>query len=242
MNKNFHFLCPMPRSGQTYINMILNKSEQLQVSANSILPNIFFYLNQSLDTNIYKNFPYKTGLQQIVKNVFNNYYSNVKQNTILDNAPWGTPYNLNILQSLFKERKFIIYNRPVLECLASFVKVEKPDNVEQRCDKLMELNGRVHKSFWAIENLKKTEKFIEFNFNEIINDTETVIQKIFKYLNLEPEKLSHDVKKFSFDNVEYDDTVLFGPLHNLEPDPDPHNYKDVLPRSVIDKYKHFDGL
>ena len=56
------------------------------------------------------------------------------------------------------------------------------------------------------------------------------------------KKLSKDVTKFNFDGTVYDDSVLYGPLHNLQPDPDPHNYKDFLPRTVIEKYKHFDGL
>jgi len=230
----------MPRSGQTYINAILNQSKQLRVSANSILPNIFYNLNSVTESSIYKNFPYKKGLNLIAKNIFENYYSDIKQNNIIDNGPWGTPYNLKILQSIFNQRKFIIYTRPVLECLASFIKVEKPKDVKKRCDELMEQNGRVHKCAWSIHHLKKTEHFIEFNFDEIVDNTDEVIEKIFKFLNLENEKLSKNVKKFIFDNVEYDDSVLYGPLHTLKRDNDPHNYKDFLPNSVIQKYKHFD--
>jgi hypothetical protein len=31
-------------------------------------------------------------------NVFNNYYSEVKQKHILDKSPWGTPGNLEIIK------------------------------------------------------------------------------------------------------------------------------------------------
>ena len=240
MSKKFYFLCPMPRSGQTYINTILNKSKQLRVSANSILPNIFYGIETQKNTSIYQNFPYEKGFENIYKNVLENYYASIPQEHIIDNGPWGTPDNLKILQKLFKQRKFIIYNRPVLECLASFIKVEKPQNIEARCDQLMEQNGRVHKSAWAIHHLKKTENYIEFQFDEVINDTQSVINKIFKYLELEPENLSKEVDKFKFDEVEYNDDVLFGPLHKLSPDPEPHNIVDFLPESVIQKYKHYD--
>lgn len=243
MNKNYYFLCPLPRSGQTLINMVLNKSEQIRVSANSIIPDIFDRLQHlQKDSNIYKNFPYEKGFNNIYKNIFDNYYSSVQQKHIIDNGTWGTPGNLNILKNIFKERKFIIYNRPVLECLASFIKIEKPKNVEARCDELMHQNGRLYKSLWSIHNLKKTENFVEFQFNDIINNMDEVIKRIFTFLNLEPEKLSKEVTKFNFDGTVYDDSVLYGPLHNLQPDPDPHNYKDFLTSAVIEKYKHFDGL
>ena len=110
------------------------------------------------------------------------------------------------------------------------------------CDELMHQNGRLYKSLWSIHNLKKTENFVEFQFNDIINNMDEVIKRIFTFLNLEPEKLSKEVTKFNFDGTVYDDSVLYGPLHNLQPDPDPHNYKDFLTSAVIEKYKHFDGL
>ena len=54
--------------------------------------------------------------------LFDTYYFDINTNVILDRAPWGTPWNLDILKTIFKKRKFVILYRPPLECLASLIK------------------------------------------------------------------------------------------------------------------------
>ena len=172
MKKNFNFLCALPRTGATFLSSVINQSSQVKVSANSILPDVLMNLNETRQSSVFKNFPYHKGIDNIMLNSFEAYYKDIKVDSILDKAPWGTPYNLNMLKAVFKERKFIVLKRPVLECLASFVKIKKPENIEEYCEELMNKDvGILGKNIWSIKNLiDKKEKHIVITYDDLIND------------------------------------------------------------------------
>lgn len=242
-NKNFYFLSSLPRSGNTLLASILNQSKNIQISANSILPEILSGLSNLKHTIGFKNFPYHKGIDNIAFNVFNLYYNNLNVPNIVDNSSWGTPSNLLYLKQLFANRKFIILTRPVLECLASFIRVEKPINVEKRCDELMDKNtGRLGKSVWSIQNLiQEKETYLHISYNNLIDNPKLEIEKIYNFLNIEKENLKFDnLNQFSFDGTYYDDSHTYGPLHTIRLDKvEKLNYKleDYLPTSIIKKYK-----
>ena len=159
--KEYYFLSGLPRSGNTLLGSIINQNPKVSVTANTILTDVIYQLHLLKDYEIYKNFPDKKSLNNIIKNVFNNYYKDWKAEFIIDRGSWGTPTNLELLKSIIKKPKFIILYRPVLECLASFIKIEKPINVENKCHQLMESEGMIGKTLWSIKNLiKEKENYI----------------------------------------------------------------------------------
>lgn len=241
-NKNFYFCCSLPRSGNTLLGSLLNNSNEVRLSPNSVLPFVFENLSNLKHIETFKNFPYHIGVDNIAKNIFNLYYQYINVPNIIDNGPWGTPFNLSIIRQLFNKRKFIVITRPVLECLASFIKIEKVKNVEKRCDELMLKEGRLGKAIWSIQNLKKEkENYMSLTYDEIINNTETSINKIFNFLNIDEEFVNNkNIKQYSLDDVTYDDTCLNGNLHKLRIDKiEKVKYKaeDYLPSNTINKYK-----
>tara|TARA_R100001086_G_scaffold249748_2_gene190697 strand:- start:2444 stop:3199 length:756 start_codon:yes stop_codon:yes gene_type:complete len=242
-SKNFYFLCSLPRAGNTLLGSILNQSKKVQLSANSIIPDILYNLLDLKDTIGFKNFPYHKGIDNIASNIFNLYYDNVNVKNIIDNSSWGTPGNLHYLKQSFTNRKFIILTRPILECLASFIRVEKPQNVEQRCNQLMDkTTGRLFKSLWSIQNIiQQKENYIHLKYDDLISDPKTQIQKIYNFLNIEPEHLNYDqLNQFSFDNTFYDDSHIYNDTHTIRVNKIKKlNYKieDYLPPNVIEKYK-----
>ena len=153
MNKKIYFLCGLPRSGNTLLGSILNQNLKINVTANTILTDVIYQLHLQKEFEIYKNFPDERSLNNIIKNVFNNYYKDWKGNFIIDRGPWGTPDNLKLLKTIIKKPKFIILRRPVLECLTSFIKIEKPNNIEQRCFELMSDEGMIGKNLNSIKNI-----------------------------------------------------------------------------------------
>ena len=48
--------------------------------------------------DVFKNFPYQKPFDDVCYNILPNYYSNWKQNYILDRGPWGFPNNLKFLK------------------------------------------------------------------------------------------------------------------------------------------------
>ena len=248
--KQYHFLCSIPRSGVTLLSSILNQSKQLQVTPNSILPNILINLLEIKNTVYFKNFPYHKGIDNIIEKLFNNYYNDINTKVILDRAPWGTPFNLDLLKSIFKKRKFVILYRPPLECLASLIKSQNiskvsKDKIINFCEKEMnKFEGSIGKNIWSMRNIiKEKEEHIIIHYDDLINDTKNQIKKIFKFLNLKQEKLDlKNIKQFKFGNMSYDDSMFDTPIHTIRANKIEkinYNIEKYLPKSIIDKYKEY---
>jgi hypothetical protein len=243
--KEYYFLTGLPRSGNTLLGSLINQNPKVSVTANTILTDVIYQLHLLKDYQIYKNFPDENSLNNIIKNVFNNYYQDWKTNNIIDRGAWGTPDNLYFLKSIIKKPKFIILYRPVLECLASFIKIEKPINVEEKCHELMENEGMIGKTLWSIKNIiKEKENYIIIKYSDLINEPLNQINKIYKFLKI--DNFNHtfnNFNDFSTNNIKYDDSVLNAPLHKIRTDKiELNNYKieDYLPANIIKQYSNLD--
>jgi hypothetical protein len=235
----------MPRSGNTLLGSILNQNKKISVTSNSILPEIIFKLHKLKDCEIFCNFPDVASLNNVIKNVFNNYYKDWKHGYIIDRGPWGTPFNLSCLKSIIKKPKFVILYRPVLECLASFIKIEKPINLETRCHQLMSDEGMIGKNLWSIKNLiKEKENHIIVHYKDFIKNPNKEIKKIFNYLKIPFKDFNlSNLKQFLSNGVGYDDSVISGPLHTIRTDKiqlKKYNIGDYLPSNIIKQYSNLD--
>ena len=207
----FSFLCALPRTGATLLGAIINQSKQIKMTPNSILPEVFLNLFNTKESSVFKNFPYHTGIDNIILNVFNNYYKDIKADHILDKGPWGTPYHLEILKSMFKERRFVILVRPVLECLASFIKAKRDKHI-----------------------IITYEDFVTHPQKEL-NRIFRFLKLKPEKLDL------NNLKQYTFDGMSYDDKNVEGPFHSIDVDKVKQiNYKveDYLPKKIIDRYKN----
>jgi hypothetical protein len=241
--KKIFFLCSLPRAGNTLLGSLINQNKNVKVSANTILTDVLYQLCLLQHKEIYSNFPDEKSFMNIFNNVFNNYYKDWDCNYIIDRGPWGTPVNLTILKNLIKKPKFIILYRPALECLASFIKIEKPVNVKKRCDELM--NETIGKSLLSIKNIiKEKEDHIIINYSDLVNEPLNEINKIYKFLNI--ENFNHtfeNIDDFSVNNVKYNDSVLHAPLHKIRTNKiefDKYKIQDYLTSDIIKQYSNLD--
>jgi len=242
---NIYFLCGLPRAGNTLLGSIVNQSQHVKLTANTILTDVIYQLQLIKNYEIYKNFPDEKSFNNIIKNVFNNYYQNWKVDNIIDRGPWGTPGNLELLKLIIKKPKFVIIYRPVLECLASFIRIEKPINIETRCHQLMNNDGIIGKNLWSIKNIiKEKENYIIINYLDLINKPSNEINKIYKFLNI--NTFNHKFKNFddfSTNNIKYNDSILNAPLHKIRTDKiqiNKYKIKDYLPSNIIKQYSNLD--
>jgi hypothetical protein len=243
--KAHYFLSGLPRSGNTLLGSLINQNTEISLTANTILTDVIYQIALLKNTEIYNNFPDEESLNNIIKNVFNNYYKDWKAKYIIDRGLWGTPYNLECLKSIIKKPKFIILYRPVLECLTSFIKIEKPINTETRCHELMKDDGMIGKSLWSIKNLiKEKEDYLIINYSELVSNPLKQINKIYSYLNI--DSFEHKLKNFnifSVNDIKYNDNVLNAPLHTIRTDKiklNKYNIEDYLPKNIIKQYSNLD--
>ena len=256
MNKQYYFLVGLPRSGNTLLGAILNQNPKISVTANSVVPTILWKLEQEKQTNLaVLNFPDYNSYDNILKNVFNNYYDGWNSEIILDRSSWSTPNNLELIKKYCPNKpKFIVLVRDILEVLASFVKwsEENPSNflnyetgngtVEEKCEFLMSPSFQIVQEYSAIHSLfVNTEHFdsLFITYDELVSDTQNQLKNIYSFLNL--EEYAHNLnslEQLSSNGVQYNDKVVGDNLHHVRPQISKVAYSvhDYLPESVIKKY------
>jgi hypothetical protein len=244
--KSVFFLSSLPRAGNTLLSSLLNQNEKISVTANTLLCNVLYSLYILKENELFKNFPDHESLDNVYNNVFNNYYQNWKSNVIIDRGPWGTPDNLFMLKKIIEKPKFVILYRPVLECLASLIKIEKPINVEARCHELMKNNGMIGKCLWSIKNIiNNKENYVLFNYNNLIESPEKIIKSIYDFIEVPYEGVrTKNLDQFSLNGVFYNDEALgCYNKHKIKTNDislNKYAIQDVLTKEIIDKYSNWD--
>ena len=245
--KKYFFLNSLPRSSNTLLGTIINQNPQVSITANTILTDVFLQLLKLKNDEIYQNFPDEKSYNNIIKNVFNNYYKDYQSKFIITRGPWGTPLNLLLLKNILgiKKPKFIILYRPVLECLASFIRIEKPLDIELKCHQLMDSNGIIGKNLWSIKNtIESKEDYIIVNYSDLVNNPKNQINKIYKFLNIDTFKHKFEnFNQFTANEIQYNDDVLTAELHKIKTDKiemDEIKIEDYLPSNIIKEYSDLD--
>jgi|TARA_R110000824_G_scaffold4175_2_gene19795 sulfotransferase len=245
-NKQFNFFCGLPRAGNTLLSSILNQNPDVAVGANSLVPEIFLQLRNLYNTEVFKNFPDALSLNNIIHNVLPCYYHHWTAKYILDRGTWGTQDSLYLLKSLQPylntPLKFVVLVRPVLDILASFMRIEKPNDVEARCHELMKEDGMVGKAWLSYKNLLKEDSLI-IHYDHFVANPQKTIDKIYTFLNIPSFNHSFiNLDQFRINEIMYDDGVIGSPLHQIRTDKilkHIHKLDFYLPKCIIDKYNNW---
>lgn len=242
----FSFLCGLPRAGNTLLACLFNTTNYIKLSPNSLLPDILINLIHLKQSSTFKNFPNHSSLDNIIKNVFDNYYKDWDVPNIIDRAPWGLEHNYILLNQIYNKPKIIILYRPVLEVLASFIRVENTD-IKDRCDMLMSKNGFITKSLESIQNiLNKHTNYIIIKYDDLICNTVDTCQNILNFLEIKEKFEIKDFNQYKINDIVYDDkatergdihSIRVGDISKLN-----YNIENYLSNDIIEKYKNKDIL
>jgi len=252
-NKIF-FLLSLPRSGNTLFASILNQNPNIAVTANSITFDIITEIIKLKESDIFLNYPDHKSLDNVISNVFNNYFEKWEQKYIIDRAPIMHPINLFNIRKYFDQPiKCIILWRDLLDVLASYVKwfEKEPTAFPNKLGKNIEekLNGviktaAVSKGLLTIENSMKPENknlCHILRYNDLVENTKSEINKIYEFLEI--PKYNHNftqIKQFVLNNISYNDSILGNNMHtireNIKKELNP--YRNSLPKSIVDKWGH----
>ena len=255
--KDIFFLHGLPRAGNTVFGSIMNQNKDVAVTANTLCCDIIGEIYSLQKTDIFKNFPDYGSLQNVTKNVLNNYYENWGKKYIIDRGPWGCPENLKFLKLIKQDIKIIVLVRDVIEVLGSFLawSEKEPSSFvnqyeaktrEEKCHMLMNKEGQIIKELIGIKHLldyQPKEMYHIVDFNNLVKNTDETIDSIYNFLGI--PKYKHDfnnIGQFKVNNMNYDDTIMGKGLHTLK-EGAISNYKEdydayeIVPKSIIDNYK-----
>jgi hypothetical protein len=242
--KNFYFLCSLPRAGNTLLSSLLNQNKSVLVSPYSIVPNIAHSIISCKEHLNFKSFPEHTTIDNVVDNLLFNYYQPWKADNIIDRGPWGHEPFYSYLKEMVSNRKFVILYRPILEVLASIVKLDKPKDPVQYCDNLM-TNSFVSEGYYSIKNLiKQKENYKVFYYDDLVINPYKVIKNICSFLNIKYQKPNlKKINQYNVNTIYYDDSHLKSVYHKIRTDNISKNkiiIKKILPKEIINRYKSWD--
>ena len=214
--KDIFFLHGLPRAGNTVFGSIMNQNKNVAVTGNSICCDIIGGIYSLQKTDIFKNFPDHSSLQNVTKNVLNNYYENWGKKYIIDRGPWGCPENLKFLKLIKQDIKIIVLVRDVIEVLGSFLawSEKEPSSFvnqyeaktrEEKCHMLMNKEGQIIKELIGIKHLldyQPKEMYHIVDFNNLVKNTEQTIDNLYNFLGI--PKYKHDfnnIGQFKVNNM-----------------------------------------
>lgn len=255
-NKKYFYVSSLPRSGQTLLASLLHQNKEICFGPQSVAFQMIYELAQiKTYSPIYNNFPAAEAYDYAVFNVFNNFYEKFTDaKYVLDRAPWGIKYNRNLLSFFEDKPKFIIMYRPALECLASLIKVEKPNldiPVYTRCKHLLNPGGAIHKGLQSIkEIIENKEDHIIIHYKDLIKDPTAVVRKVYDYIGIPFKGVRlTNLDQYEVKGVKYYDHKLDGiphqGLHTIRTDKIEqikYDIKEYIPQEIIDQYKNIDVL
>ena len=253
-DKQLSFLVAMPRSGNTLFASVMNQNPDIACTANSITLEIMKDLFLLKQTDVFQNFPDHNSLDNVMNNVFDNFYKDWPQKIIIDRGPVMTTGNLELMKKHYKRPfKCIVLVRDLMDVLASYMQwyTENPDsfvnkfgnNDDIKLSKIMNKDGAVAKGIEAIKNAKKNTEMCHFvKYDDFVINPKEEIKKIYNFLNIPHYPHYFDnLKQVNINGLSYDDTIMGTNMHTLFNGPIRKVYNpyiEKIPTRIREKYGH----
>jgi sulfotransferase len=263
MTKTYHFMAGLPRSGSTVLSALLNQHPDIYASPQTDLLELLYTLETKIPTleSFRANLLFDS-YKSSVTSLPNSFYKPITKPVVIDkNRGWGTPYNWdNLSPYVNPDGKVILTLRPILEVLASFIKVAKStelqtettpfynpdlwvssyrDKVDAQVDNLMIPNGHLDRAIFSISNLLKNhgDRVFVVWFDDLLENPQQTLDGIYSFLDLpKHENQFANITEIDSHN-DFDGYGVVG-LHDISPilkKPDT-KITDLLSDYVVKKY------
>jgi sulfotransferase len=237
MDKKYHFLAGLPRSGNTLLSSILNQNPDIYSSPLSPVTDFIWNYRSSYNIeSLNRNKENKLKADTFLSSFMDNFYKDVKEPIVIDrDKAWGTPGNLGLIKEYITPTpKIIVTVRDILDIIASFVKMDanylkintansgkfnlhyrsKNDSIAEY---LMSDYGDIDKSLLSLASAFFPENkgmFHIVEYNDLVLKPEETMSGIYKFLELPEYK--HNFKKIEKVEVDKDESMgLPKNLHDI---------------------------
>jgi sulfotransferase len=235
MDKTYHFLAGLPRSGNTLLSAILNQNPSIYSTPISPIPGLMWgYQDICLDDeNIGRNHENTIRAESLLSSFLAQFYKDIEKPVIIEREKaWGTPDNLDLIKRYITPTpKIIITVRDILEIIASFVAMDADyvkNNIASSgnfinnyrsskdivAEYLMRPNGDIDRGLLSLASAFYPENkgvFHIVEYNDLTLKPKETMSGIYKFLKLPDYK--HDFK--NIEKVELDDDAKLGLPSNL---------------------------
>ena len=201
--KSIYFLAGLPRSGSTVLAAILNQHPSVHATSTSGLLDILvgtlnaWNSSQTVRASMDKA-ANEDEIQRILRIVCEEKYAKVDKPVILDKARgWSSSINIPTMSRVLGHKpKIIATVRNIPDCVASFVRIAKPEDKYQFL-RDSELVNHVKESYQSLESgyHMAPECFLFIDYDNLLQDPALQLQRIHKFLDLPDHE-------YDFDNLD----------------------------------------
>jgi len=254
----------LPRAGSTLLSTLLNQNPRFHSGPSSpVLGAMFATHDNFISNELYTGYPKPDAVNQIIGSIIDNWYYDIEKPVVIDkNRAWCA--RVPFIEGYIKqEAKVIVPVRRIDEILSSILRMIKrnpfkdgqprinfvdeylvknntPINDENRCQHLLNPDGIVWESLNATKigvDEGHSDKFHYVDYNDLVNDPQGELNKIYTFLG--EESFPHSFDNLSNQHREDDITTYgLGDMHEVhskleKTSSDP---SEVLPSSIIELY------
>jgi len=222
MKKQIHFMSGVPRSGSTVLAAILNQNKQTHVSTTSgvvfaldALANVWH--SQGL---LGENDKERTKLSRTMGAVVDTFYEDCDEPVIIDKGRgWPIPTILSAMTQVLGEKpKIIATVRSIPDCMASLVRVAKPDDLDEFIYSEV-LSTHLKAAYISLQTGYDfaPECFCIVEYEDLVADPKGQLDRIHEFLDL-PD-FEYDFTAIDGTSVQEDDEELHGyeGMHDIQP-------------------------
>lgn len=247
-----------PRSGSTLLASLLNQNPKIYASHNTNVYDAMSSLLKKTEKFESISTEYRIdAYEQVLRNIPHSYYEDLSQEVIIDKSrSWCTLEGIKMAQKINPDVKIIFTIRPILEILASFIRLAEKNSKsyidkslkdldfssyhyrpinDARCDLLMRNGTSIDNALFGYALSKKDEYRDMFHFvyyDDLCSDPQEELNKIYDFLGI-------DRYEHYFQNIENKEKLndLFGfgipSLHNVRKN---ISKISVAPEKVLSDY------
>lgn len=249
MEKKYHFISGLPRSGSTLLSGILSQNPQLHAGMSSPVASLINgCLEQMGAGSEFYAFFNEEKRKTICQSIIDAYYQDNTKEIILDtNRMWTA--RLHQLVELYDDFKVICLVRDPAWIMDSFEKIYRknpfdysrmfsPGNratVYSRCESL--LNGTVGGALTALKEAfygEYSDKLLLVDYDLLTKFPYKSMNLIYRFLGL--EYYPHDYENVEFSHDEFDYSLGVKGLHTVSKKVEYKPRRSILPPDLFEKY------
>lgn len=216
-----HFLSGLPRSGSTLLTSLLYQNPLIHTEGVSGLCDLMWSAAQSVKRNQQWN-GNPRNVEQLVRDIPSLYYKDVQRPVVIDKCrAWNLPGNIEMIKEFVTPKpKIICCVRNVADVEKSFVSLFARNGRADFYESPMfsELEMSLAGVKFALDDIE-TDKYLFVEYENIVNDTNSVLQEIYEFLNMEP--FQHDLGNIVDMNPENDSVYGLEGMHVVRSIPCP---------------------
>lgn len=249
MNRQYHFIAGLPRSGSTLLSVILNQNPIFQSSMSGPVYNMTQSMIEIFSGESKHHYSIDVK-KNIIRGIFDNYYYDNSKVVCFDtNRGWSSITYM--ISELYPHSKIILCVRDVALILDSFERIirrnpfikskmfsnEFSSTVYSRCDCMMQNGGVVGFPYKAISQAISSEESSNLfivEYERLCKNPLEMMKELYNFID--QPMFDHDFNNVSFSYDEFDDNLNTPGLHTTRKTVEWVERAPILPPDILMNY------